>query len=396
MKPSSCLSAGWSCSACSSSTPTWPRPCWCASSRSPAACAAWRAAQPSAQFNEILRLAEALPRLAALSFPGLADTVAEYDLRLRAFAARYQRLVAATLLPAPAGPTYAEWLALDTLLSLQGGVKAAWCCAGEAPSEFWEPEEVSPDENMFIIVHQCFEVWFQVLLNLIDRAIPALLDGAVDTATRLVRRAVLIQRLLVPQIQIPATMLPLDFMRFRSQKRDHAGQAQVTGLTPASGTESYQFREIEIVCGLRDDPIFQKFLDGTDTLPIRLLTPRQRERLAEPTLPEAFRHAVHQRGLSRYDDLFTPAHLPNPHLDLALLADSLLEFDEFFRFWRLGHVSMVEKMIGAKSGTGFLGPEYLAETTGMPPQTANRVFPDAQVRPRFFEELWEVRTRLSG
>jgi tryptophan 2,3-dioxygenase len=113
-----------------------------------------------------------------------------------------------------------------------------------------------------------------------------------------------------------------------------------------------------------------------------------------PTLPEAFQQAVTQRGLARYDDLFTPADMPNPHLDLALLADTLLEFDEFFRFWRQGHVSMVEKMIGGKSGTGFLGPEYLAETTGATLQTANRVFEARQVRPRFFEELWRVRTRL--
>jgi tryptophan 2,3-dioxygenase len=350
---------------------------------------------PSEQFRAILALAGQLPRLAALASPGLSETVADYDRRLRVFRERYERFVAATLCPAPAGPSYAEWLRLDELLSLQEGVKSAWCAADEAPAGFWRPEVVSPDENMFIVVHQCFEVYFKRLLNLIDRAVRALLGGAVAEATRLLRPAVLIQRLLVPQIQIPATMLPLDFMRFRNQKREVNGQVQLTGLTPASGTESYQFREIEIVSGLRDDPVFRRFLDGTDKLPIRLLTPRQRERLEQPTLPDAFQHAVAQRGLQRYDDLFTPADVPNPHLDLALLADTLLEFDEFFRFWRLGHVSMVEKVIGGKSGTGFLGPEYLKETTGATLQSANRVFEERQVRPRFFEDLWAVRTRLS-
>ncbi len=354
------------------------------------------ASMPSWQFREILRLAEDLPRLAAFTFPGLAEVVAEYEARMGAFRVRYERLIGDTLRPAADGPDYAEWLALDTLLSLQEGVKAAWCPAEAAPPGFWKPDTVSPDENMFIIVHQCFELWFKVILNLVDRALPALMAGQVPEATRRLRRAVLIQRLLVPQIQIPATMLPLDFMRFRSQKRDEAGQAQVTGLAPASGTESYQFREIEIVCGLRDDPVFQKYLDGTDKLPVRLLTPRQRERLQQPSLPQAFRQAVRRRGLERYDDLFTPADTPNPHLDLALLADTLLEFDEFFRFWRQSHVSMVEKMIGAKSGTGFLGPEYLRETTGVMSQSQNRIFEDQQARPRFFEELWEVRTRLSG
>jgi tryptophan 2,3-dioxygenase len=54
-------------------------------------------------------------------------------------------------------------------------------------------------------------------------------------------------------------------------------------------------------------------------------------------------------------------------------------------------VSMVEKMIGKRSGTGFLGPEYLAETAGLRIQTHNRVFEERQSRPRFFEELWGVR-----
>jgi tryptophan 2,3-dioxygenase len=118
--------------------------------------------------------------------------------------------------------------------------------------------------------------------------------------------------------------------------------------------------------------------------------------LKQPTLPEAFRRAVERRGLPSFDALFTPANIPNPHADLAQLADTLIEFDEFFRFWRLSHVSMVEKMIGAKSGTGFLGPEYLMETAGIKVQEKNRVFEERQVRPRFFEELWAVRTRLSS
>jgi tryptophan 2,3-dioxygenase len=339
-------------------------------------------------------LAEDLPRLAAGAFPGLAETAGEYQARLSAFGARWDAFTAATLRPAAGAPTYAEWLRLDALLSLQEGVKSAWCEPGGAPEGFWKPEQVSPDENMFIIVHQCFEVYFKVCLDLIDRALPALQAGRVDEATRRLRRAVLIQRLLVPQIQMPATMLPLDFMRFRDQRVTRDGRTVWTGLTPASGTESYQFREIEIVCGLRDDPVFRKYLAGTDKLPIRLLTPRQRERLEGPTLPEAFDQAVRARGVARYDDLFTPADAPNPHLDLALLADTLLEFDQFFHFWRVGHLSMVEKMIGNRSGTGFLGPEYLAETTGLRVQSKNRVFDDSQVRPRFFEPLWHVRTRL--
>jgi tryptophan 2,3-dioxygenase len=371
----------------------------------------------SGQFAELEKLAR--PLLRALGLPGAGNTVAarfkpipilhtspmpeaaavvrEYAARLKAFQSRYRKFVKTTLAPKKTrAPSFAEWLHLPDLLSLQDGLKAAWAERGREPSGFWKPERIDPDEMMFIVVHQCFEIWFKVVLDHVDRAIPLVLRGEIAEAARLLRRAVHIQRLLVQQIQIPATMLPLDFMRFRSQKLERDGQTLYTGLSPASGTESYQFREIEIVCGLRDDPVFQKYLAGTDKLPIRLLTPRQRERLQQTTLPEAFRRAVRARGLPNFDSLFTPASVPNPHTDLAGLADTLIEFDEFFRFWRLGHVSMVEKMIGAKSGTGFLGPEYLMETAGIKIQEQNRVFAERQVRPRFFEELWAVRTRMSS
>ncbi len=356
------------------------------------------AGAPSAQLAEIAALARGLPRLARSAgpgAPGLAEAAGEYAARLKQFRRRFGQFARATLRPAGApAPSYAEWLRLPELLSLQDGVKADWCEAGRQPEAFWRPERISADENMFIIVHQCFEVWFKVILALVDAAIPALLRGDIASATRLLRRATAVQRLLVPQIQMPATMLPQDFLLFREQEVEREGRRLHTGLSPASGTESYQFREIEIVCGLRDDAVFQKYLAGSDQLPIRLLTPRQRERLEQPSLPEAFAHAARARGVERYDELFTPASVPNPHLDLALLADTLLDFDEFFRFWRLGHVSMVEKMIGTKSGTGFLGPEYLAETAGLRLQPKNRIFDEPQVRPRFFEALWAVRSRM--
>ena len=326
----------------------------------------------------------------------MAETVAEYTARFKEFRTRFTRFLRTTLVAKKSrAPSYAEWLCLPELLDLQNGVKADWTEIGQAPTAFAEPEHISADENMFITVHQCFELWFQVMLDHLDRAIPLLMAGSIANATRLVRQVVEIQRLLVQQIQIPATMLPLDFARFRDERQERDGKVFQRGLSPASGTESYQFREIEIVCGLRDDPIFRKYLDGTEKLPIRLMTPRQTERLQQPTLADAFQLAVKQRGIAKLDDLFTPANVPNPNADLAQLADTLIELDEQFRFWRLAHVSMVEKMIGGKSGTGFLGPEYLMETAGLKTQK-NRIFEESQIRPRFFEELWKVRTRLGA
>ncbi len=350
----------------------------------------------SAQFNELLALERQLGALERKRGASLVFTEAarEYRAAFKHFRARFQKFLKATLLYQPEAPTYAEWLRLPELFTLQNAVRAAWAPVGEKPAALMEPPAINADENMFVIVHQCFEIWFKVMLDHVDRSIGALKNGNVNQALHLIRRIVRLQRLLVQQIQMPATMLPLDFLRFREQKKDEAGVAYATSLSPASGTESYQFREIEIVCGLRDDTTFRTYLAGTDKLPIRLLTPRQAERLQQTTLFEAFQVAVQARGLATLDELFTPADVHNPNDDLAQLADLLIDFDDFFRFWRLGHVAMVQKMIGTKSGTGFLGPEYLMETAGLQIQEKNRIFTERQVRPRFFEELWAVRTRM--
>ena len=347
---------------------------------------------PSAQWASIVSLSRRLPRLAAQPALGLAEAVDDFQRRLKRFNTRFGQFCRASLSPGDAAaPTYADWLRLPDLLDLQPAVKSDWAADGQAPTGFYVPAPVSADENLFVIVHQAFELWFQVILDHLDRIVAALSADDVPAAARLAGRVAAIQRLLVPQIQIPATMLALDFMRFRSQTLERDGQLLHTGLTPASGTESYQFREIEIVCGLRDDPVFRAYLAGTDKLPVRLLTPRQQQRLAQTTLPQAFRAAATRRGVGGFAELFTVSSTSNPYLDLAVLAESLLDFDEFFRFWRLGHVAMVEKMIGKRSGTGFLGPEYLAETAGLRVQTHNRVFAERQARGRFFEELWVVR-----
>lgn len=349
----------------------------------------------SHQFAELSSLASKLARLERITYPDFAETMQEYAVRFKAFRKRFQRFIKATLMSEKsAAKKYDEWLCLSELLSLQSGVKAAWHEADKLPHALMSSDHIGPDENMFVIVHQCFELWFKVILKQLDDAISALMNGDVALATKYIRRVALLQRWLVQQIQMPATMLPQDFLKFRSQTLEKDGTLYQSGLSPASGTESYQFREIELLCGLRDDPAFQEFLRGSEKLPVRLLTPRQEERLKQATLPEAFRYVAQQRGIERIDDVFTAANAPNPHADLARLADLLLEFDESFHFWRLSHVSMVEKMIGARSGTGFLGPQYLMETTGLKVQKHDRVFEEEQMRPRFFKELWAVRSRL--
>jgi len=164
------------------------------------------------------------------------------------------------------------------------------------------------------------------------------------------------------------------------------------GLSPASGTESSQFRELEIVAGLKHSLAYQEFLHGNPHLHIRFLTPAQAVRLEQPSLPELFQQLLQQRGVQDLVEIYAT---DTRQSDLAELADLLLEFDQFFQLWRMNHLTMVQSMIGRKSGTGFLGPEYLKETVGMGIQGEDdRLLPTPQMRPRFFEDLWEVRTRM--
>lgn len=320
--------------------------------------------------------------------------------RFEPWRARYQRLWA-DLFDRGRGqsPGFGRYLALDELLDLDQGVKGDWAPLGQAARGVRATEDVNPHELMFIAVHQVFELWFRAILDEVDATLAALLSDPPDVpdASRRMRRVVRVQQLLAEMIQIPATIHLMDFLKFRGETQLVDGVTYGRGLSPASGTESYQFRELEIVAGLKKSAAHQEFLNGNARMHIRFLTPRQAERLQEPNLPEAFARLLHVRGVEDVLVIFRPTHDPNPHADLAELADLLLEFDKFFLLWRLNHLTMVQSMIGRKSGTGFLGPEYLKETVGMGMQAeGDRLLRTPQIRPRFFEELWEARTSLGA
>jgi tryptophan 2,3-dioxygenase len=359
--------------------------------------------QPSDQFRRLKALTERTATALAQAKPGdprLLRAGQDYLGRFKRWSPRFEQLLQDLIDPAGTGaPDYPQYLHLETLLALQAGVKADWTPIGQSPQGHSPTELLSPDELLFIVVHQVFELWFRAQLHELDAVLLNLASELPDAAgaSRRLRRVVRLQILLVDMIHIPATMLPLDFLQFRAQTRIIDGLTYERGLSPASGTESYQFRELEIAAGLKENAAHAELLHGNRRMHIRFLTPAQAERLNQPSLPQAFRHALEARGIQDLLGIFQPARVPNPHADLAELADLLLEFDKFFQLWRMNHLTMVQSMIGRKSGTGFLGPEYLKETVGMGIQAEDdRLLPTPQIRPRFFEDLWEARTRMSA
>ncbi|HEY6505275.1 MAG TPA: tryptophan 2,3-dioxygenase family protein [Chitinophagaceae bacterium] len=102
------------------------------------------------------------------------------------------------------------------------------------------------DEMLFIVIHQAYELWFKQLHHEVDSIAgimgkPALNDNSpeLQTVVHRLNRVVTILRVLVHQIDIMLTMTPMDFLDFRDM------------LRPASGFQSWQFKELEAKLGLK-------------------------------------------------------------------------------------------------------------------------------------------------
>jgi len=129
-------------------------------------------------------------------------------------------------------PTYWDYLNLDRLLTLQGGLEA-------------DEAQLQPDELHFIVVHQVYELWFKLVLRELRLACehlsaPRVPEERIPYVVHHLRRVNEILKLAVDQFRIMETLTPQDFLDFRDK------------LAPASGFQSFQMREIEILLGLEE------------------------------------------------------------------------------------------------------------------------------------------------
>jgi tryptophan 2,3-dioxygenase len=248
--------------------------------------------------------------------------------------------------------TYGSYLRVETLLEQQRLV-------AQPPAH---------DELLFITIHQVYELWFQQLLHELTAVRDAMTAGSLWQARHLLARVVTIEHVLIQQVAVLETMTPQDFLVFREQ------------LAPASGFQSVQFRELEFLSGAKDPHFLERF---------RGITPKERvrleRRLAEPTMWDAFVEVVRRQGLPTGDDeeltasMLAVAGDRATHGEVWELAERLLDHDQNAALWRSRHVTMVERQIGIKSGTGgSTGAPYLRSRTGM----------------RYYPLLWELRSRL--
>ncbi|MES1215461.1 MAG: tryptophan 2,3-dioxygenase family protein [Bacteroidota bacterium] len=264
------------------------------------------------------------------------------------------------------------------------------------------------DEMLFIIIHQAYELWFKQLHHEVDSVAsimnkPALNDNSPELQTVVHRlgRCVTILRVLVHQIDIMETMTPMDFLDFRDM------------LRPASGFQSWQFKELEAKLGLKFDQrhgkeyytaqLRKEHVDvikqaESDKSLLELVNSWLERMPLSPALSDdgnsfwqiykksyaASLAEIEKENLKAFEEIFindlplstfnfqlSPAasrsalfimlYRGYPLLQLPFqLLNCLLEIDEQLSSWRYRHMNMVHRMIGTRIGTGgSSGKDYL-------------------------------------
>jgi tryptophan 2,3-dioxygenase len=133
-----------------------------------------------------------------------------------------------------AKPTnYWDYIRVDDLLRLQSGLED-------------DESRLTNDEVLFITVHQVFELWFKLIVRELGAARDVFKQEVVDeqvmsSVVRSVRRVVVILGRCADHFQVMETISTRDYLGFRDK------------LMPASGFQSAQMREMEILFGLRDE-----------------------------------------------------------------------------------------------------------------------------------------------
>ena len=272
------------------------------------------------------------------------------------------------------------------------------------PESFREGNHAAHDEMLFIVIHQAYELWFKQLHHEADSIVaimskPALNDNSpeLQTVVHRLNRCVTILRVLVHQIDIMETMTPMDFLDFRDM------------LRPASGFQSWQFKELEAKLGLKFEQRHGKEYytaqlrkehvdvikkaEGNRSL-LQLLNswlermPFLKEgadtsfwdnykKIYGASLAEAEKNniaafeEIFSDSSSNADHTLSPAacraalfimlYRGYPLLQLPFqLLNALLEIDEQLSSWRYRHMNMVHRMIGTRIGTGgSTGKDYL-------------------------------------
>jgi tryptophan 2,3-dioxygenase len=253
--------------------------------------------------------------------------------------------------------TYGDYLDLDTLLAAQHPLS--------------RPEH--HDELLFIIQHQTTEL----------RAANAALAGDnLKDALKKIARIKHIQRSMIEQWSVLATLTPTEYVQFRDS------------LAKASGFQSAQYRAVEFLLGNKNARMLEVFRGEPDNQTML------REALEAPSLYDEFLRLLARRGIPIPQRLLerdvTVAHVFDPevrdvlariyervdeHWDVYEACEELVDLEENFQLWRFRHMRTVMRTIGFKRGTGgSSGVDFLRRALDL----------------TFFPELFALRTEIEA
>ena len=258
--------------------------------------------------------------------------------------------------------SYSDYLGLDRVLGAQN------------------PVSDSPDELLFIVIHQTTELWMKLMFHEVSAATEAIADDDLLPAYKMMARVSRIQAQVIQSWDILSTLTPADYLAFRNR------------LGQASGFQSWQYRTLEFALGDKNqaliapyehDPEIKAMVEAVLERPslydqsLRLLA-RRGFALAPHCLARDFRQpyrsdeSVKAAWLTVYRDT-------ERWWEIYQLAEKLVDLEDWFQQWRFRHMKTVERIIGFRRGTGgSSGVTYLKKALDR----------------RFFPELWELRTEL--
>jgi len=297
---------------------------------------------------------------------------------------------------------YSDYLQLDKILGAQ-------------QTESGLNGNEAHDEMLFIIIHQAYELWFkqmkyemQSIVDIMSK--PSINDNSPDifSVVHRLKRIATIWQLGIQQIDVLETMTPLDFLDFRDQ------------LRPASGFQSFQFKMLEAMMGLKFGdrhgkafyqshlrkehieeiakieaqpsliellnawleriPFFDStYWDKTENINSHPFWTQYKTAFTstlnekDDTIISSFENCFYSKDIvegnrlsakANRAALFILAYRDYPLLQVPFqLLDTLILIDELMSTWRTRHISMVSRMIGVRMGTGgSTGADYLSKS----------------------------------
>ncbi|HEY0105536.1 MAG TPA: tryptophan 2,3-dioxygenase family protein [Rhizomicrobium sp.] len=220
----------------------------------------------------------------------------------------------------------------------------------------------------------------EACLHEITAAIGQIRKDELGPAFKMMARVARVQALLIQSWEILSTMTPFDYASFRDS------------LGKSSGFQSFQYRMLEFRLGNKNAAMARVFE------PDKAVRDQVRAALTEPSIYDESLTLLARRRLKIPKDKlkrdFSQAYVADArvidawravyrnvetHWDLYELAEKLVDLEYRFHLWRFSHMKTVERIIGAKPGTGGTsGVNYLRKALEL----------------TFYPELWAVRTEV--